>query len=49
VLAVLPAVAAVCAVEIVRRGFGAPVLYGVRCWWAAVHREPCDHELDYLA
>lgn len=49
VLAVLPAVAAICAAEIVRRGFAAPVLFGCRQWAAAMRRDPADAEADYLA
>jgi hypothetical protein len=48
-LLILPAIATVCAVEIVRRGFGAPVLYGIRQWLAARPGDPADQELDYLA
>lgn len=48
-LLILPLVATVCSVEIVRRGFAQPILYGAHCWWAAFHRDPSHHEHDLIA
>lgn len=46
-LLILPAVGVVCVAEIYRRGFVAPVLFGVRQWVKA--RPDSYFEPDYLA
>lgn len=46
-LLILPAVAVICAAEIYRRGFVAPVLFGCKQWIAA--RPAGYFEPDYLA
>lgn len=39
-LLVLPAVAVVCVAEMCRRGFAAPLAYGLRQWYAAFLPNP---------
>jgi len=47
-LLILPAVAALCVVEVYRRGFIAPLAYGCRRWVAACRPEPDPHsEADW--
>lgn len=47
VLLVLPAVASLCVAEIVRRGFAAPLAYGVSRWAAACRVGP-NSEQDVM-
>lgn len=39
-LLVLPAAGVICALEIYRRGFAAPLLFGARLWVAALDPRP---------
>ena len=49
-LLILPAVAVLAVAETYRRGYMAPLVYGARCWWLALHPEILPTtEPDYMA